>query len=59
MKLFNGTPIFTVNVFHAHIKEWKQKKKEILSLVDFDNKDAASHDAVSYTHLRLPTICSV
>ena len=49
MKLFNGTSIFTVNVFHAHIKEWKQKKKEILSLVDFDNKDAASYDELIYT----------
>ena len=49
MKLFNGTSIFTVNVFAAHIKEWKQKKKEILSLVDFDNKDAASDDDLIYT----------
>ena len=33
--------IFSVNVFAAHIDEWKQKKKEILSLVDFNNKDFA------------------
>ena len=41
--------IFSVNVFAAHIDEWKQKKKEILSLVDFNNKDAASDEELNYT----------
>ena len=49
MKLFNGTSIFSVHVFAAHIDEWKQKKKEILSLVDFNNKDAASDEELNYT----------
>ena len=41
--------IFSVHVFAAHIDEWKQKKKEILSLVDFNNKDAASDEELNYT----------
>mgnify|MGYP001157433014 CR=1 FL=1 len=49
MRFLNNTPIFSVNVFATYVSEWKQKKKEILSLVDFDNKDAASDEELTYT----------
>jgi len=49
MKFLNPTPIFSVNVFASYVSAWKQKGKEILSLVDFDNKDAARDEELNYT----------
>ena len=49
----NKTSIFTVDVFRAHVDGWKSMKKEILSLVDFDNKDARREKNLTYTDFNL------
>jgi len=45
--------IFTVDAFHVHVDGWKSMKKEILSLVDFDNKDAKREKNLTYTDFNL------
>ena len=44
MKLFNEQSMFVVNSYFTHVVEWKERREEILSLVDFN---VEGHDKIS------------
>jgi hypothetical protein len=44
MKLFNEQSMFVVNSYSTHVVEWKERREEILSLVNFN---VEGHDKIS------------